>query len=191
MNNYKLGSLFDGSGGFPLAGALCGIEPRWAAEVEPYPIAVTRSRFPKMKHLGDISKVSGAEIEPVDIITFGSPCTEFLMLNTGESPSVAVGSTLSQILEANAPAKYSLSAKACEGILRRAQRRGKQLPPMLKEALEQMIERERTTTASPLGTCKAGECTPQTGLGPLCTEEKAAVTAMSSQSQTGDDDWMT
>jgi DNA (cytosine-5)-methyltransferase 1 len=76
MNNYKLGSLFDGSGGFPLAGALCGIEPVWASEVEPYPIAVTRSRFPMMKHLGDISKVNGAEIEPVDIITFGSPCQD-------------------------------------------------------------------------------------------------------------------
>ena len=76
MTDYKLGSLFDGSGGFPLSGALCGIEPVWAAEVEPYPIAVTRSRFPKMKHLGDISKVSGADIEPVDIITFGSPCQD-------------------------------------------------------------------------------------------------------------------
>ena len=74
--SYKLGSLFDGSGGFPLAGSLCGIEPRWAAEVEPYPIAVTRSRFPNMKHLGDISKVHGGEIEPVDIITFGSPCQD-------------------------------------------------------------------------------------------------------------------
>ena len=47
----KLGSLFDGSGGFPLAGSLCGIEPVWASEVEPYPIAVTKSRFPDMKHL--------------------------------------------------------------------------------------------------------------------------------------------
>jgi DNA (cytosine-5)-methyltransferase 1 len=73
---YKLGSLFDGSGGFPLAGSLCGIEPIWAAEVEPYPIAVTRSRFPNMKHLGDISKINGAEVEPVDIITFGSPCQD-------------------------------------------------------------------------------------------------------------------
>ena len=72
----KLGSLFDGSGGFPLAGALCGIEPIWASEVEPYPIAVTKTRFPNMKHLGDISKVNGAEIEPVDIITFGSPCQD-------------------------------------------------------------------------------------------------------------------
>ncbi len=65
----KLGSLFDGSGGFPLAGSLCGIEPVWAAEVEPYPIAVTRSRFPHMKHLGDVTKINGADIEPVDIIT--------------------------------------------------------------------------------------------------------------------------
>lgn len=70
----KLGSLFDGSGGFPLAGALCGIEPVWAAEVEPYPIAVTRSRFPNMKHLGDVSKINGADIEPADVVTFGSPC---------------------------------------------------------------------------------------------------------------------
>ena len=74
--SYKLGSLFDGSGGFPLAGALCDIEPIWASEIEPYPIAVTTSRFPKLKHLGDISKINGAEIEPVDIITFGSPCQD-------------------------------------------------------------------------------------------------------------------
>lgn len=73
---YTLGSLFDGSGGFPLCATMCGIEPRWAAEVEPYPIAVTRSRFPNMKHLGDVQKVNGAEIEPVDIISFGSPCQD-------------------------------------------------------------------------------------------------------------------
>lgn len=72
----KLGSLFDGSGGFPLAGALNGIEPVWASEVEPYPIAVTRSRFPHMEHLGNVSKINGAEIEPVDVITFGSPCQD-------------------------------------------------------------------------------------------------------------------
>lgn len=72
----KLMILFDGSGGFPLAASLCGIEPVYAAEVEPYPIAVTKNRFPKMKHLGDVSKVKGGEIEPVDIITFGSPCQD-------------------------------------------------------------------------------------------------------------------
>jgi len=76
MSKYSLGSLFDGSGGFPLAGSLCGIEPKWASEVEPYPIAVTCSRFHDMKHLGDISKVNGGEVEPVDVITFGSPCQD-------------------------------------------------------------------------------------------------------------------
>ena len=69
-------SLFDGSGGFPLAAVLCDIEPVYASEVEPYPIAVTKSRFPDMKHLGDVSKINGAEIEPVDVITFGSPCQD-------------------------------------------------------------------------------------------------------------------
>lgn len=236
----KLMSLFDGSGGFPLAASLCGIEPVYASEVEPYPIAVTKSRFPNMKHLGDVSRIKGAEIEPVDIITFGSPCqdmsvagkraglkhtavgdeettrsglfmeairiikemrvktngiyprfavwenvpgafssnrgedfrlvleefikitepnavmpavpqagwayadcisgelhTEFLTRNIGESPSAAVESTLSQILEENVPKKYYLSARACEGILRRAERMGKKLPDVLKTALEQ------------------------------------------------------
>jgi cytosine-specific methyltransferase len=74
--NMKLMSLFDGSGGFPLAASLCGIDPVYASEVEPYPIAVTKSRFPNMKHLGDVSMINGADIEPVDIITFGSPCQD-------------------------------------------------------------------------------------------------------------------
>ena len=64
------------------------------------------------------------------------------MLNTGESPNVVVESTLSSILEENAPETYYLSAKACAGILRRAERRGKELPQMLKEALLQMMWRE-------------------------------------------------
>ena len=233
-----LGSLFDGSGGFPLAGALSGIRPVWAAEVEPYPIAVTRSRFPMMQHLGSVTEVHGDKVQPVDVITFGSPCqdlsvagkragihegqrsnlffeairiikemraatngrhptfavwgnvpgafssnqgedfrcvleefvkirgggTQYLDLtkgngglperfwamvspshggnltrNTGECPSVARESTLWQILQVDAPAKYSLSARACEGILRRAERRGKALPPMLREALEEAV----------------------------------------------------
>ena len=71
-----LGSLFDGSGGFPLAGLLCGITPRFASEIEPFPIAVTKKRLPMMKHVGDVSKIKGSELEPVDIITFGSPCQD-------------------------------------------------------------------------------------------------------------------
>ena len=71
-----LGSLFDGSGGFPLGGVIAGITPKWAAEIEPFPIRVTSVRFPNMTHLGNISEVNGSEIEPVDIITFGSPCQD-------------------------------------------------------------------------------------------------------------------
>ena len=71
-----LGSLFDGSGGFPLAGILSGIEPLWASEVEPFAVRVTTKRLPQMKHYGDVSKLSGAELPPVDIITFGSPCQD-------------------------------------------------------------------------------------------------------------------
>ena len=76
MSNLTLGSLFDGSGGFPLGGLMCGIKPLWASEIEPFPILVTTKKLPFMKHYGDINKINGANIEPVDIITFGSPCTD-------------------------------------------------------------------------------------------------------------------
>lgn len=76
LQKLTLGSLFDGSGGFPLGGLLAGIIPLWASEIEPFPIRVTTKRFPQMKHLGDISAVHGDTVEPVDIITFGSPCTD-------------------------------------------------------------------------------------------------------------------
>lgn len=72
----KLGSLFDGSGTFPLAARMMGIEPVWASEVEAYPIKVTTKNFPNMKHLGSILDINGAEIEPVEIITGGSPCQD-------------------------------------------------------------------------------------------------------------------
>ena len=76
MNKLTLGSLFDGSGGFPLGGLISGITPLWASEIEPFPIRVTTKRLPFMKHYGDVSKMDGKEIEPVDIITFGSPCQD-------------------------------------------------------------------------------------------------------------------
>ena len=71
----KLGSLFDGIGGFPYAGQLEGFTPVWASEIEASPISITKRHFPAMKHLGDITEINGGEIEPVDVITFGSPCT--------------------------------------------------------------------------------------------------------------------
>ena len=255
----KLGSLFSGIGGFELVGNWYGIEPVWASEIEDACIRITKKHFPNMKHFGDITKIHGDQIEPVDVITGGSPCQDLsvagkqsgirlkcdkcgtlvefsdgtqscpncgaeldftrsglfmeqmriiremrkkqmnafqkllsgktcsehsaattettssasskssvsswqknflrldlragqtqgrfwenpvpshgdsLTLNIGECPNVVVESSLSQILEDNAPEKYYLSQKACVGILHRAQRRGKELPPRLKAALE-------------------------------------------------------
>ena len=71
-----MGSLFDGAGTMPFAGSLCGIKTLWSSEIEKFPCAVTAKRFPCVKQLGDVTKINGAEIEPVDIITFGSPCQD-------------------------------------------------------------------------------------------------------------------
>ena len=75
-NELTLGSLFDGSGGFPLGGMLAGITPLWASEIEPFAVRITTKRLPQMKHYGDVSSLNGAELPPVNIITFGSPCQD-------------------------------------------------------------------------------------------------------------------
>ncbi len=75
-NRITLGSLFDGIGGFPLCAEISGIIPVWAAEIDPACVAVTKYHFPEMQHYGDVSKINGAKIPPVDIITFGSPCQD-------------------------------------------------------------------------------------------------------------------
>ena len=82
MTVLKLGSLFDGIGVFPLAAVHCGMEPVWASEIEARPISITKRHFPDMLHLGDITKISGAEIPPVDVITFGSPCQDLSQIGT-------------------------------------------------------------------------------------------------------------
>ena len=74
--NLTLGSLFDGSGGFPLGAILSGIEPLWASEIEPFPIRVTTKRLPSVKHYGDINKIDGSQVPPVDIITGGFCCQD-------------------------------------------------------------------------------------------------------------------
>ena len=94
----KLGSLFDGSGTCPLAAALCGIEPVWASEIEPYPIRVTKKNFPQMKHLGDVTQIKGDEIKPVDIITFGSPCQDLSV--AGKRAGIHEGERSSLFFEA-------------------------------------------------------------------------------------------
>ena len=206
MNNRKtltLGSLFDGSGGFPLGGLIAGIEPRWSSEIEPFPILVTHKRLPQVKHFGDVSTLKGSELEPVDIITFGSPCQDLSIAGKragiqegqrsnlffqavriiremreatdGEYPKYCVwenvpgafssnhGEDFRAVLEAvigikeegvqvpapenhrwilmaKVPEKYYLSPKACQGILRRASARGKELPEVLRKALERQAE---------------------------------------------------
>lgn len=76
-----LGSLFDGIGGFPkcwedVHGAGTAL---WASEIEKFPIAVTKTRFPGMEHLGDITKLNGAELKPVHAVAGGSPCQDLSM----------------------------------------------------------------------------------------------------------------
>lgn len=71
-----LGSLFDGAGTMPLAAIMCGIKPLWSSEIEKYPLAVTKARMPEVAQLGDIAKIDGRRIPPVDIVTFGSPCQD-------------------------------------------------------------------------------------------------------------------
>lgn len=94
----KLGSLFDGSGTCPLAARMCGIEPVWASEIEPYPIRVTKKNFPGMRHLGDIKQIDGAKIEPVDVITFGSPCQD--LSTAGKQTGLIDGERSSLFFEA-------------------------------------------------------------------------------------------
>ena len=71
-----LGSLFDGAGTFPFAAQICGIDTLWSSEIEPFCLKVTAKNFPHVKQLGDITQINGAEIDQVDIITFGSPCQD-------------------------------------------------------------------------------------------------------------------
>lgn len=98
MREITLGSLFDGLGGFPLAGIRNGIRPLWASDIEPYPIAVTRKHFPNMRHVGSVTEISGAELEPVDIITFGSPCQDLSV--AGKQAGIHEGARSSLFFEA-------------------------------------------------------------------------------------------
>ena len=84
MPDIKLGSLFDGIGVFPLAASRCGIRPVWASEIEKAPISITKRHFPDMVHLGDITKVDGVEIRPLQRYkalgnAIALPCADYIM----------------------------------------------------------------------------------------------------------------
>lgn len=72
----KVGSLFDGIGGWLIAAQRCGAVPVWASEIDDFPMSVTKKHFPKVRHLGDVREIGGGEVEPVDILTMGSPCQD-------------------------------------------------------------------------------------------------------------------
>lgn len=76
QQELTMGSLFSGSGGFELASAIFGIEPRWASEIEPLPMLITKKNFPEMPHHGDIRYMNGGKVEAVTVIAGGSPCQD-------------------------------------------------------------------------------------------------------------------
>ena len=94
--------------------------------------SVSKSRRPQCLYL----EKGGGLTQTATWETDGAWLTELLTRNISESPNAAAESTLSQILQVDVPEKYYLSPKACQGILRRAAARGKELPEMLKTALE-------------------------------------------------------
>ena len=89
-----MGSLFDGIGGFPLAAMHQGITPLWASEIESFPIQVTKYHFPEMLHVGDITRLDGAELPPVDIICGGSPCQDLSVASCTRAGLTGAGSGL-------------------------------------------------------------------------------------------------
>lgn len=95
-------------------------------------LCLKRSQRPKFQCLILADGHEPVWYEAAELISLGA-CT---MPNISEQHSDASESSLSQILEESVPARYFLSPKACEGILRRAERRGKELPPILKTTLE-------------------------------------------------------
>ena len=72
----KVGSLFDGIGGWLLAATHSGAAPTFSCEIDPFPASVSHAHFPDVIQYGDVAKVKGDEIEPVDIICAGSPCQD-------------------------------------------------------------------------------------------------------------------
>ena len=116
-----LGSLFDGIGGFPLAGVMCGIRPVWSSEIEPFPLKVTAARFPDVIQLGSVTEIDGGAVRPVDIITFGSPCQDLSV--AGKQLGIHEGRRSNLFFEAVRIIKEMRAADECIG------RTGKHIRP--------------------------------------------------------------
>lgn len=71
-----LASLFDGIGGWLLAAVRNGVKPVWSSEIEDFPMKVSKEHFPDVVQLGDVTKIDGSKVTPVDIICAGSPCQD-------------------------------------------------------------------------------------------------------------------
>lgn len=82
MREITMGNLFSGSGAWELAAKICGIKVVFEAEIEPFPIALEAKRFPEAIQLGDVSKINGAEIPSVDILSNSSPCQDLSVAGT-------------------------------------------------------------------------------------------------------------
>ena len=108
-----MGSLFDGIGGFPLAAIRNGVTPVWASEIEAFPIEVTKTRFPDMLHVGDITKLNGATLPPVDVICGGSPCQDLSV--AGQRRGLA-GERSGLFMEQTRIAKEMRKADGARGI---------------------------------------------------------------------------
>ena len=118
----------------------------WSGKTCPEPLVQTKAKTSepsskkqressvKMPLFLDLRGASGVQAV-ASWVTGGVLLGEFTMHSFGECPSVENVSLLSQILEENPLPKYSLSARACAGILRRAEKRGKKLPELLEETL--------------------------------------------------------
>ena len=138
-----LGSLFDGAGGFPLGGFLAGIKTVWSSEVEPFPVLVTHKRMPQVKHYGDVSTLSGAELEPVDIITFGSPCQDLSV--AGRRAGLQEGERSSLFFQAIRIIKEMRNKRYCAMVARTIMDsyyalNVKNLPDEMKEMKKDFIE---------------------------------------------------
>jgi len=91
MSEITHGNFFSGSGTWELAAKLCGATTLWESEIEPFPVSLEAKRFPEAKQLGDITKVSGYDIEPVDIMTNSSPCQDLSVAGKRQGMTVDSG----------------------------------------------------------------------------------------------------